>query len=189
MSIDEQMLERVKGFDPGALSAFHNQFFAPVYRYIRFKVTDPDLSQDLTCEVFVRVLQALKQGRAWNTTPGAWVFGIARNLVADHYRRRGQRSETALDESLPLLEEDSPIEQVMMVEQREEMARAITSLTDEQRDVVLLRFMDGLSIDEVARVINKTPGAVKGLQHRALRVLSDEMQSLSGEGASLGGAE
>jgi RNA polymerase sigma-70 factor (ECF subfamily) len=82
---------------------------------------------------------------------------------------------------LSLPEEESPTRQVMIAEQYDELAQAITLLTDEQRDVVLLRFMEGLSINDVAEVLNKTPGAVKGLQHRALRALSDAMGRISGE--------
>ncbi len=72
-------------------------------------------------------------------------------------------------------DEQSPTERIVVAEQHEELAQAITTLTDEQRDVVLLRFMEGLSINDVAEVMGKTPGAVKGLQHRALRALSETM--------------
>ncbi len=77
-------------------------------------------------------------------------------------------------------EEESPAQIVMAAEQHEELSQAITLLTDEQRDVILLRFVEGLSINDVAEALDKTPGAVKGLQHRALRALADAMQRGSG---------
>ena len=179
-----QLLEQARRFDPEALRALHNQFYEPVYRYIHFKVGDPHASEDLTSEVFVRVLEALKRGKAWRTTPDAWIFGIARNVVADHYRQKTRQVEVELDERLTTSAEKSPVEQVMVAEKYHELSQAMALLTDEQRDVVLMRFMEGLSIKAVAEALNKTPGAVKGLQYRALRALSNAMQHFSDEYAA-----
>lgn len=181
MSTEAQLLEQARGFEPDALRALHNRLYEPVYRYVHFKVRDPQASDDLTSEVFLRVLEALKKGQMWKKTPDAWIFGIARNVVADHYRKNSWHTEVELDERLSAPGEESPIRQVMIDEEYEELSQAITMLTDEQRDVILLRFMEGLSINEVAEVLNKTPGAVKGLQHRALRALSDAMQRPTSE--------
>lgn len=181
MRTDAQLLEQAKRFDPDALRALHHRYYEPVYRYVHFKVSDPQASEDLTSEVFLRMLEALKRGKMWHTTPDAWIFGIARNVVADHYRHQSRRPQVSLDERLTVPDEKSPIQQVLSVEQREELAHAIAGLTEEQRDVVLLRFMEGLSINDVAQVLDKTPGAVKGLQHRALRALSGAMQAFSSE--------
>jgi RNA polymerase sigma-70 factor (ECF subfamily) len=181
MSTETQLLEQARHFDPDALRALHNRFYEPVYRYVHLKVSDPQASEDLTSEVFVRVLEALRRGKMWRTTPDAWIFGIARNVVADHYRKKNRQPEVMLDERLALPDEHGPIQRVMAAERHRELTQAITCLTDEQRDVILLRFMEGLSINDVAEALNKTPGAVKGLQHRALRTLSEAMGHLSGE--------
>jgi RNA polymerase sigma-70 factor (ECF subfamily) len=175
MGTEAQLLEQARRFDPDALRALHNRLYEPVQRYVHFKVSDPRVSEDLTSEVFLRVLEALKRGKMWKTTPDAWIFGIARNVVADHYRKTSRRSEVALDERLASPDEQNPTQTIIVAEQHEELAQAITALTDEQRDVILLRFLEGLSINDVAEVLNKTPGAVKGLQHRALRALSEAM--------------
>jgi RNA polymerase sigma-70 factor (ECF subfamily) len=181
MRTEEKLLEGARRFDPDALRTLHDRLYEPVYRYVHFKVSDPQASEDLTSEVFLRMLEALKRDRMWNTTPDAWIFGIARNVVADHYRKIGRRGEVTLDERLVIPEEQSPTQQVIDIEQHAELAHAMTLLTDEQRDVILLRFMEGLSVSDVAEATGKTPGAVKGLQHRALRALSEAMQSQSGE--------
>ena len=179
--VDAQLLEQVTRFDPEGLQALHNRFYAPVYRYVHFKVADPQASEDLTSEVFVRVLEGLKRGTAWRTTPDAWIFGIARNVVVDHYRRRGRQPEVTLDESLIGSTGDGLAGQVMAGEQRQALMQAIDLLTDEQRDVILMRFIEGLSIKDVADALNKTEGAIKGLQHRALNALSEAMHRLWGE--------
>ncbi len=177
MNADQRLLKRAKRFNADALATLHDRFYAPVYRYVSFKVGDSNTSADLTGEVFVRVLEALKRGRGWHTTPNAWIFGVARNVVADHYRRG--RSEVALDEHLVGPLEDDPAHAVVRAEQCEELVRGITSLTDEQRDVILLRFIEGMSIKGVAEVLNKTSGAVKALQYRALSALLNSMQRSS----------
>jgi RNA polymerase sigma-70 factor (ECF subfamily) len=165
MRTEAQLLEQARRFDPDALRALHNRLYEPVQRYVHFKVSDPQ----------ARVLEALKQGKMWKTTPDAWIFGIARNVVADHYRKTSRRNEVVLDERLAMPDEQNPTQRIIVAEEHEELAQAITVLTDEQRDVVLLRFMEGLSINDVAEAMGKTPGAVKGLQHRALRALSEAM--------------
>lgn len=184
MNGDARLLEQARRFDPDALRTLHERFYEPVYRYIRIKVSDSFASQDLTSEVFVRMLEALKRGKIWHTTPDAWIFGIARNVVADHYRQKSRRPEVMLDERLTASRENGLDQQVMADEQREELTRAIGLLTDEQRDVILMRFMEGLSIKDVAEVLNKSPGAVKGLQFRAIRALSEAMKRLSGKDAT-----
>jgi RNA polymerase sigma-70 factor (ECF subfamily) len=181
MRTEAQLLEQARRFDPDALRALHNRLYEPVYRYVHFKVSDPQASEDLTSEVFLRMLEALKQGKMWNTTPDAWIFGIARNVVADHYRKASRQPEVALDERLAMPDEQNLTQRVIVAEQHEELARAINGLTDEQREVVLLRFMEGLSINDVAEILGKTPGAVKGLTHRALRALTEAMGRSSGE--------
>ncbi len=178
MNEDQGLFERAKRFDPDALGALHNRFYGPVYRYVRFKVGEPHISEDLASEVFARVLEALKRGRGWHNTPNAWIFGIARNVVADHYRR-GQgnnRPEAALDELLSAPAEDDPAHTVLQAEQCEELVQAISLLTDEQRDVILLRFIEEQSIKDAAEAMNKSPGAVKSLQYRALCALSQIMR-------------
>jgi len=180
MRTEAQLLEQARRFDPDALRALHNRLYEPIYRYVHYKVSDPQASEDLTSEVFLRVLEALKKGKMWKTTPDAWIFGIARNVVADHYRKTSRRSEVALDERLAMPDEQSLTQRVIVAEEHEELAQAISRLTDEQRDVVLLRFMEGLSTNDVAEIMGKKPGAIKGLQHRALRALAEAMGRTSG---------
>jgi len=179
--VDVELLEQARRFDPDALRTLHNRFYESVYRYVHFKVGDTQASEDLTSDVFLRLLEALKRGKVWRTTPDAWIFGIARNVVADHYRKQTRRVEVELDERVSLSPEEGLSQRVIVDEEQEELARALALLTDEQRDVILMRFMEGLSIKDVAEVLNKTPGAVKGLQFRAVRALSEAMQRLSGE--------
>jgi RNA polymerase sigma-70 factor (ECF subfamily) len=100
-------------------------------------------------------------------------MGIARNVVVDHYRQQEKMTEVNLNERVRATEATDPTVHAVLSEQQENLKQAIDQLTDEQRDVILLRFVEGVNIKGVAEVMDKTPGAVKGLQYRALRELAE----------------
>ena len=180
---DLQLLAQAKQLDPAALRALHGRFYEPVARYIQFKVGDRHTVEDLTGEVFVRVLQGLRRGQAWQDSPQGWIMGIARHVVADHYRQKERAPEVELSDQLPATITTNPAHHVSLNERRRLLTQAIQQLNVEQRDVILLRFMEGIDIQGVAKAINKTPGAVKALQYRALRALAEIMQDFAAEGA------
>jgi len=173
---DDQLLVRAKQLDPTALQALHERFYEPVARYIQFKVGDLHTVEDLSGEVFVRALEGLRRGHAWQESPQAWIMGIARHVVADYYRKRERVTEVELGEWVTAAEETNPSHQAMLSERKQHLMQAIQQLTEDQRDVVLLRFMEGINIEGVAKAINKTPGAVKGLQYRAMQALAEIMR-------------
>jgi RNA polymerase sigma-70 factor (ECF subfamily) len=173
---DERLLAGAKQLDPAALQALHERFYEPVARYIQFKVGDVQTVEDLSGEVFVRVLEGLKRGRAWQQSPQGWIMGIARHVVTDYYRKRERMVEVELTEWLTAAEDKDPSYQAALSDRKQRLKLAIQQLTDEQRDVILLRFMEGINIAGVAAALNKSPGAIKGLQYRALRALAANMR-------------
>ena len=175
---DAQLLNRAKELDPVALRALHQAFYPMVARYIQYKVGDPRTAEDLCGEVFVRLLEALRRGKGWRESPRGWVMGIARNIVVDHYRQQGRVTEVALAEELPASETSDPTRHALQNERHRLLRQAIDHLTDEQREVVLMRFIKGFDIQDVAEALNKSPGAIKALQHRALRALATRLQTL-----------
>jgi RNA polymerase sigma-70 factor, ECF subfamily len=175
---DVKLLANAKKLDPAALRALHERFYGPVARYIKFKVGDPPTVEDLSGEVFVRVLEGLRRGKAWRESPQGWIMGIARHVVADHYRQKERTAEVELSEELVSSEEADPVHRAIQDERKQLLMQAIQQLTDDQRDVVLMRFMEGVDIQGVARAINKSPGAIKALQYRALRGLAEKIQGL-----------
>ena len=184
MTDDAQLLTRAKALDPMALKALHQQFYEPVARYIQFKVGDPPTVEDLTGEVFVRIIESLRRGNSWQDSPRGWIMGIARNVVADHYRRRERMPEVMLDEAVVSAEDSDPTHQATQNERKRLLLHALRHLTEEQRDVVLMRFLKEMDIQSVAEAVAKTPGAVKALQHRALRTLAERLQGLNVESGS-----
>ena len=185
MTDDAQLLDQARQFEPAALQALHQQFYEPVARYIYFKAGgDSRLTEDLSGEVFVRVLEGLRRGGGWRESPRGWILGIARNVVADHYRQQERQPEVALSEDLLSSEETDPTIQADQNEQRRLIMRAIDRLTEEQRDVILMRFIKGIDVQDIAKALGKKPGAIKGLQHRALRVLAMRLQGLQQDDTS-----
>lgn len=182
MNHDEQLLAQAKQLDPAALQLLHHRYYEPVARYIKFKVGDSQTVEDLSGEVFVRVIQGLKRGQGWQDSPQGWIMGIARHVVADHYRQKERAPEVELSEHLAAQTETNPAYQAMLSDRKRVLHQAIQQLGEEQRDVILLRFMEGVDIRVVAKAVNKTPGAVKALQYRALRVLAEKMQDFAIEG-------
>lgn len=183
MTNEQELLVRAKQLDPVAIRLLHQRFYEPVARYIQFKVGDFHTVEDLSGEVFVRVLEGLRQGKTWQDSPQGWIMGIARHVVADYYRKKERLTEVQLSDHLASAEETDPVYQTMVGERKRRLLQAIQQLTEEQRDVILMRFVEGIDIEGVATAINKTPGAVKALQYRATRALAEMMQDLVTENA------
>lgn len=171
MTNDERaLLERARAYDPAALGELYDRYAPKMYAYIYRRVSDAALAEDLTSELFVRVLNAVQNEQAWRDSFVAWLYRIAHNLVVDTYRRR-------LPPSLPLedlpLESDAadPAEVVQEAVDRSRLRVAIGQLTSDQQQVLALRYGEGLTAKETARIVDKTTGAVEALQHRALAAL------------------
>jgi RNA polymerase sigma-70 factor (ECF subfamily) len=141
-----------------------------MYAYIYRRVSDAALAEDLTSELFLRVLQAIQNERAWRDSFVAWLYRIAHNLVVDAYRHRPPPL-VSLDDVPLESEEDSPAEVVQGAADRTRLHAAIGRLTSDQQQVLALRYGEGLTAKETARILKKTTGAVEAMQHRALAAL------------------
>ena len=171
MTNDERaLLERARAYDPAALGELYDRYAAKMYAYIYRRAGDAAQAEDLTSELFLRVLQAVQNERAWRDSFVAWLYRIAHNLVVDTYRRRPPPL-VPLDD-LPLESDaDDPAEVVQDAADRTRLRAAIGRLTSDQQQVLALRFGEGLTARETAVIVNKTTGAVEAMQHRALAAL------------------
>ncbi len=164
------VLERVQEYDPDALGEIYDRYAGRIYNYIYYRLGDAHLAEDLTGTVFVKMLEAIRSSRAWNVSFSGWLYRIAHNLVVDYFRRCEQEHAAALDERLVAGDQD-PVRVVEQQMEGDRLRRAISQLTYEQGLVVTLKFVEGLSNAEVARMIGKTEGAIKSLQFRAMASL------------------
>jgi len=168
------LLARARKLDPDALAAIHDMYYAPIFRYVAYRVGDRDTAEDLTSEVFTRLLSALRDRNAPQNTLRGWLYGVAAHMVSDHYRRHYHSPQIELNESI-VSKDAGPAETVEATLTREDLRRAIAELTEEQQNVIALRFGYDMPIQDVARTMGKSEGAVKQLQARAIAALARKM--------------
>jgi RNA polymerase sigma-70 factor (ECF subfamily) len=134
-----------------------------------YRVPQPEDAEDLTSEVVLKIIKALKQQRG---NFHAWIYRIARNRLVDFYRHRAVRSEVSMRDvpQKELSRSDDFKKQIMT---KEKLRKGLDQLTDEQRQVIILKFIEGYANQEVAKILGKSVGAVKVLQFRALRGLRE----------------
>jgi RNA polymerase sigma-70 factor, ECF subfamily len=169
---DERLLIEAAQQDPARFAELYELHFERVYAYAVKRVSNRAEAEDVTAEVFHQALANLKRFE-WRGIPfAAWLFRIAANLISDRRQRAGRELN---DDSQIDSAQASPAE-IEDVERRATLFRLVSTLPEEQRRVVTLRFVEEKSIKEVAREISKTEGAVKQLQFRALTNLRARME-------------
>jgi RNA polymerase sigma-70 factor, ECF subfamily len=164
----EQLVTRAQAGDRDALEELYLEHFDRIYSYLHMTVGNRHDAEDLTTQTFLRMLESI--GRfTWGTAPfSAWLFRIAHNLAMDHFRsRRRWQPEEEVPEP-PGAVESSAEDAAMRALSSQSMFDLIEELSDEQRQVLILKFVFDFSNVEAATVLDKTEGAVKSLQHRAL---------------------
>jgi len=167
------LVERAQAGEAEAFGRLYDQYADTVYRYIYYRVGGRATAEDLTSETFLRALRRIGtftwQGRDF----GAWLVTIARNLVADHFKSSRFRLEVTTGEMLDANEvERSPEDSVLESLSNAALLQAVRKLNPQQQECVTLRFLQGLSVAETARVMGKNEGAIKTLQYRAVRTLA-----------------
>lgn len=174
---EEELIRRAQEFDQEALGWLYQLFYPKVYNYAYLQLGDVQQAEDLASEVLLRMLESLKGYRFRGVPVAAWVFRIARNCLIDLHRRRQRRPQIALYEGISDADEN-PVDAAERALTQNQLRLALTKLTEEQRQVILLKFVEGMDNATVARVLGRSQGAVKSLQHRALvslrKILSSE---------------
>ena len=169
---DERLLIEAAQQDPARFADLYEVNFERVYAYAVRRVRDRAEAEDVTAEVFHQALANLKRFE-WRGIPfAAWLFRIAANLISDRWQRSGREIS---DEETIDAAQASPAE-IEEVERRATLFKLVDTLPAEQKNVVVLRFVEEKSIKEVAKQIRKTEGAVKQLQFRALSNLRARME-------------
>lgn len=177
---------KIKSQDKEAYSQFYDLYVARIYRFIFFKVSSINDAQDLTSEVFLKVWQYIKEGKEIKSLK-AFIYMVARNTVIDFYRQRNQDLHSINDPEFPDLPDSNynELQKQIVGSDLEVVLKGINGLKDEYREVIVLRFLDELSIKEISDILQKTPGAVRVLLHRALKSLKDSLPPSSDSGEDL----
>lgn len=163
--------------DADAFGQLYDHYVKGIYRFIYYRVGSQQLAEDLTADTFTRALRSIAKYTWQGKDFGAWLTTIARNLIIDHYKSSRSRLEL-VTESIPEGPTTAPSteQDVLATLTNESLMVAVNGLPSEQRDCILMRFIQGLSIAETAAAMSRSEGAIKQLQLRAIRNLAKTME-------------
>ena len=167
---EKRLVEQAKSGDAEAFGQLYDVCIDRVYRFIFFRVSDELTAEDLTSQVFLKAWQNL--GRYQPKGPFlAWLYAIARNTVIDHYRTHKQT--VSLDEAAPIAAKDDKLDDLIELKfEVNSLQESLQYLTEEQQEVITLKFIAEYDTDQIARKMGKSEGAIRALQMRALQALA-----------------
>lgn len=152
--------------DPGAWQALFESYYDKMYRFAYVRTGDASAAEEIAAEVFVAAAKGVARYRDTGAPFASWLYRIARNLTADHLDRRRRRPVVALDTvEISVGGWDGSVDTAA------DIAKALSELTKEQQEVLVLRFFSDCSLEETAGAMGKKVGAIKVLQHRALAAM------------------
>jgi RNA polymerase sigma-70 factor (ECF subfamily) len=167
------LMRRAKAGDEEAFALLYKEYFTPVYRYVYFRVRSKHEAEDLTQSVFVKAYEAIDRFEERGKNPLAYFFTIARNTVINHWRKKKEVAtgelETLQGRATDL--QHNPHELIDDHESVQAIKRGLAALTEEQSEVITMKFLSELSNKEIAEALGKTEEAVRQLQCRGLRAL------------------
>lgn len=173
---EKLLLLRLKKKDPEAFAKVYDLYITPIYRFIYFKVSTHHDAEDLTSEVFLKTWQYITDNDDPIENLKALLYKTARNLVIDFYRQKAQKEFVREEEILINIEDSRQQNLLAQIETAAQMRNievVLRKMKDEYREIIILRFIEELSTKEIAKILDKSKGAVRVLIHRALKVARD----------------
>ena len=168
----DELVERAIEGDVDAFADLFELTIASVYRYLYGRSGDATLAEDLAQDAYLRAMRAVKTSfKGGSSEFLAWMIRIARNRFLDHVKSGRVRWEVVVEETPVMLARNDPEREALEKVASADLKKALRLLTDDQQEIIFLRFFQGLQISEVAEITSRTEGAVKALQFRALRAL------------------
>ena len=167
-STEESLVERAVQRDRAAFTALYDKYVDRIYRHVYYRVSNQSEAEDITQEVFIRAWKAINKYKRRGAPFVAWLLAIAHNLVVDYYKTR--KESIPLDEARAVggSDETNPEAMTEASLNRSYIRNAVSKLKGDKQKVILMRFIEGFSYEEIARLLNKSEGAVRVIQHRAL---------------------
>ena len=172
---DRPLIERVRKGDQDAARTLYERYFDRIYNYVYARLGRAEDAEDLAIDIMTRSLTRLDQFQDQGVAFSSWVYKIAHNATIDHYRRHGKVTLVSLEQAT-LPQAADPSELALEQLSNEDLRVALRALTDEQQQVLILRFFQDLTAAQVAGIMGKSVGAVQALQHRALGSLERALQ-------------
>ncbi len=179
-SSDAELVTHAQRGEVNAIGRLYDRHRESIFRYLWIRLDDRQLAEDLTGDVFMRMLDALPRYRLQGLPFRAWLYRIAHNLLIDYFRKMNHQTTVPIEIAEELEADDDPrqtIEQTLLTER---LQAALLRLEPTQCEVIILRFLAGLSLHETAQTLGKTEAAIKALQHRGLSGLRRALEPLEG---------
>lgn len=166
-----EAFEKAQRLDPDGLTTLHQVFYPQIYRYAAYRLTDLHQAEDITAEVFVRMIEVLKGRKQTIQSIRAWLFGTAHHLIMDVLRAKYKQRFESIDDHENLSDSETSESLVERSFTNLEVKEALLQLNEAQQQVLALRFSQELSLEETAQIMGKNANAIKVLQFRALNSL------------------
>jgi len=173
---DLQLLKKARQNDMQALAQIHDRFYQQVWRYVNYRINDIQVSEDIVSEVFLGFIAYFKKPSAKIENLRGWLMGTANHMVMDHWRLVYKKPQENLDdhiEKISITDKEFINDRAFQMQDVRELIR---ELTKDQQHVLTMRFSQNLSIEETARMMDKSLGSVKLLQHRAVAALRQKLK-------------
>lgn len=173
---ESQLIAQAQAGDQDAVSALYEAYVQSIFQYTSYRVDSRMIAEDITAEVFLRMVRGLEDYEDRGLPFGAWLFRIAANLISEHYRQGKRVTLSVLTEN-QRSDDTDPFDRLDRQEEREALTAALRTLSDDYQNILVLRFVKNLSHAEVAAILDKSETAVRSLQHRALKALGERLGS------------
>ena len=174
---DNELVKRAQQGDSAAVGALYDRHHTPIFRFVWSRVSDQQTAEDLTGDVFTKMVTSLPGYKISDVPFRAWLYRIARNLVTDEYRKQTGKTAVSLQDVETMIglgaNPDTVAEQNITLDR---VQSALATIDPTQKEVVELRFLAGLSLQEVAETLDYSIAAVKSHQHRGLKALRAALQ-------------
>lgn len=173
---ERQLVLQAQAGNSEAFGQLYDAYMERIYRFVYFRVEDQQTAEDITSQVFLKAWSNLDRFQFSRTPYLAWLYTIAHNAVIDHYRTR--KVTTALDDvQLSQPDHSDAVEsEIDMTAEMQSVKVALQTLTDDQQKVLTLKFIEGMSNNEIARLLGKREGAIRALQMRGLQALAKQLE-------------
>lgn len=170
ISKHDSLLQKAQDFDPDALGQIFDNHYEQIYSYVLRRLGKEDLAQNIVSETFCRLLESYHKGKGPADVVLYWMYRVAHNLVVDVYRQ-SDRQPLPLNEGVLSDKGPEPEEAILQQQTNNHVRWALAQLTEDQQQVLALKFFEGMDNGQVAAIMQKTIGSVKSLQHRGLASL------------------
>ena len=169
VTVENRILAEARRGSRQAMIQIYDNYFPPIYGFILMRVEDAQMAEDIASEVFVEFATALQLNKGPTDSLRGWLFRVAGNLIHDHYR--SSSTTTVLEDWMPAFAGDEPETQALRSMDAAIVRQAIQALSEDQQQVLFLRFWQGMNLCETAAIMGRREGAIKSLQFRAVNTL------------------